>query len=159
MSGVKVAGAVLVLFCVLLWGVLHILQERAQRARAEGFLALLRYIRVQIDCFSMPVGDILASADAALLAACGAKDVPPADFGALLSLGEGDLTPEVYETLAAFDRELGTRLRDEQLRLCDRSITQLARLCEAARTDAPRREKLLLLLPPALAGIVILLLL
>lgn len=159
MSGIKAVGAVLVLCCVLLWGVSRIIHERAQRACAESFLALLRHVRVQIDCFSMPVSEILASADKDLLAACGAEDVSPADFGALLATGERELAPEVYATLAAFEKELGTRLRDEQLRLCDRSIAKLTSLCEAARNEAPRREKLLLLLPPALAGIVILLLL
>ena len=157
--GAKAVGALLLLGAALGWGISRIVRERAQRARAEGFFALLCYMRVQIDCFSMPVGDILASADAAMLAACGADDAPPADFGELLALGGRELPPAVHGVLSAFARELGTTYRAEQLRLLDRHIKALEGLCEGARADAPRREKLLLLLPPALVGILILLLL
>ncbi len=157
MTGVKVFGAVLVLFSAVVWGVARIKEGRAQRARAEAFLLLLRHIRTQIDCFSMPVCEILKNADPTLLAACGAT-APPADFGTLLGVGQEELSPEARAVLVAFARELGTTYRTEQLRLCDRHIGELEAVCAAARGEALRREKLFVLLPPALAGIVILLL-
>ena len=159
MSGVKAAGALLMIAAALAWGISRIVRERAQRARAEGFLSLLRHIRVQIDCFSMPIGAILAGADKALLAACGVRDRSPADFGVLLAASAEALSPAAYATLSAFERELGVHLRAEQLRLCDRHLKELEGLCDRARADASRREGLLLLLPPALAGILVLLLL
>ena len=155
----KWVGGALLLFCALYLGFLQISAARRAVARAKGFLCLLRHIRLQIECFSLPVGDILASADVGMLAACGVKEGKPISFAALVQGSKDCLSREVYGELVAFAEQLGTSYRAEQLRLCDRHITRLAALCEQEKQEAARKERLWLFLPLALVGIVLLVLL
>ena len=152
-------GAAMLLFCISLAGVSRAQAERRRLARARGFLALLQYIKRQIECFSMPIGDILRTADGGLLAACGAAEPFPDAFPALLAGAREELPAEIYGELCLFAESLGSTYRAEQLRLCEQHLARLSALCEALSADAPRRERLWLCLPPALAGIVILVLL
>ena len=58
--------------------------ESRRYRQAEGFLALLRHVRLQIDCFSLPVSRILAGLDERIRRLCGAPQ-GAVDFPALLS--------------------------------------------------------------------------
>lgn len=155
----KWIGGFLLLFCSVCVGLSQIGAERARLARAKGYLALLRHIRRQIECYSLPVGDILARAEPRLLAACGWQGGRPPDFSALLSATAEGLGGEARGELSAFAERLGGGYRADQLRLCEEHIARLSALCERDTGESAKRERLWLFLPPALCGILLLALL
>lgn len=153
----KIFGAGVILACGIFAGILFAAYERRRVRQAEGFLSLLRLIRLQIDCFSMPVSRILTTCDRDVLDACGVN-APPGDFKTLLLEARLYLSEEICRLLTDFAARLGGSYREEQLRCCDYYIARLAPYCDALRTEQPKRERMALVLPPALSVALILLL-
>ena len=56
----KPIGIGLILLCGVLAGLAFSAFEKRRCRQAEGFVALLQHIRLQIDCYSLPVARILA---------------------------------------------------------------------------------------------------
>jgi len=153
----KIVGAGVIFLCGIFAGLFFAAYERRRVRQAEGFLSLLRLIRLQIDCFSMPVSRILATCDPDVLAACGVSQ-PPRDFKTLLLETKLYLSEEICRLLSDFAGRLGGSYREEQLRCCDYYLARLAPYCDALRTEQYRRERMALILPPALSVALILLL-
>ncbi len=150
-------GAGVIFACGIFAGLFFAAYERRRVLQAEGFLSLLRVIRMQIDCFSMPVSRILAECDRTLLADCGVSGTPK-DFKALLGSTRLYLSEEICRLLADFAGRLGASYREEQLRCCEYYLARLAPYCDTLRAEQPRRERMALILPPALSVALILLL-
>ena len=146
----KALGILLLLACGVLGGIFLAAFERAKCRQAEGMLDLIRHIRLQIDCFSLPVSRILATLPTQISEMAA---IPRAarDFGELLEGTSLLLPEEMCELLTSFGRDLGGSYREDQLRCCDYYITRFAPHCERMRTELSRRTKLALLLPLALA--------
>ena len=153
----KWLGAVSIFACGIFVGGCLSAFHRRRLAQAEGFLALLRLIRLQIDCFSMPVSRILAECDREILVACGTEAVP-GDFKALLQSVHLYLPEEMCRLLEDFSARLGGSYREEELRCCDYYLARLTPSCDALRTELGSRERVALFLPPALSVALILLL-
>lgn len=154
----KWLGVGVVLCCGIFAGILFAAFEKRRLQQAEGLLALLQEIRVQIDCFSLPICKILQGCDRALLDACGTVGTPR-DFAELLRETKLYQTEETCRLLADLAGKLGGSYREEQLRCIDFYAARLAPYCDKLRADLPRRERMALFLPPALAVALILLLL
>lgn len=108
--------------------------ERKRVSVLDGYLSLLHFIRGQIDCFAMPIGQILADADPTILAACRGQGYAASASGAgrsvpslplLLRESRGYLGPESERLLAGFAHELGHTHREEQVRRCDYYLSAL----------------------------------
>lgn len=105
----------------------------------DGYIALLYYIKGQIECYARPLPDILAAADPAILAACLGLDrprsgdpppVPTAIYGdtilpALVRESRIYLEPESERLLTTFTGEVGHTFRTEQVARCDYYIEAL----------------------------------
>ena len=120
------------LLLILTGGYLSCTVSRFERRRLgvlDGYISLLYYIKGQIDCYAMPISDILARADPALIAAClgvaTADSVPP--LPALVQESRLYLEPECERLLTTFTGELGTTHRAEQVARCDYYIQALTR--------------------------------
>lgn len=151
-------GVGVILCCGIFSGLFFAAFERRRLEQAEGFLSLLRLIRLQIDCFSAPVSRILAQCDKSVLAACGIT-TPQTDFKALLLDTKLYLSEEMCRLLTDFAGRLGGSYREEQLRCCEYYLARLAPYCDALRAELPKHERMALFLPPALSVALILLLL
>ena len=158
MPVVKWMGLCLLLLCGVAGGVMLVRYERRRYAQAEGFLTLLRTVRLDIDCFSMPVERILKQCDPHLLADCGVTR-PPEDFAVLLREANLCLPREICRLLWDFSAQLGSSYREEQLRCCDYYLARLAPFCDKLRAELPKREKTAFLLPVAVAAVLLLMLL
>lgn len=154
----KWIGVGLLLCCGVLGGLFFAAFERRRVTQAEGFLRLLRAIRVQIDCFSLPVPHILSTCDSALLHDLGTAVVPQS-LPQLLASTRLYLSPEICLLLSEFAGRLGTGYREEELRSLDYYIARLSPYCEGLRRELAKRERMALLLPPALSVALALLLL
>ena len=86
-------------------GYLAMMLSRYERRRLlvlDGYLSLIRCIKGQIDCFSMPLEDILAGIDPSVLSACRGERL-----------------------LSSFAGELGRTHRAEQVSRCDYYLSAL----------------------------------
>lgn len=123
------------LFCKLLGALLltlagisgAVLLNRAASRRidaVEGWIALIRTTKNRIDCFALPLPEILRRCDEGILAAIGWQgDEPPVDFRALREvLTTGLLSEEGIRIADGFLGEIGKGYRAEQLRTCDYGI-------------------------------------
>ena len=70
----RLAGAAILSVCGILLAS-HLNRSAERRLReTEGWIALLRFVKAQVSCFSLPMGEILARCDADLLSQCGCVD-------------------------------------------------------------------------------------
>ena len=109
--------------------------------QTEAWLALLRYVKTQVDCFALPGTRILKGVDPALLRACGYEaESPPDSFLALLG-GCGIRDRESERILSAFAREFGRSYREEQTKGCAYYCELLAARRDALAEGLPARKK------------------
>ncbi len=157
MHSFKLIGLFFLLCSGILASIMLVRFEQKRCRQAEGFVALLRHIRLQIDCFSLPVSRILTTLPPQIREAC---DIPEgaSSFPVLLTKTKLLLPTEACELLTAFGEDLGSSYREDQLRLCDYYIARLSPHCERIRAEQSRRIRLFLILPIALAAALALLL-
>ncbi|MBR6727373.1 MAG: hypothetical protein IKM08_04195 [Clostridia bacterium] len=159
MISFRLLGVLLLLGVGVGLGVALAAYERRRCRQAEGFLELLRHIRMQIDCFSLSVPRILSRCDGRILTDCGVECEKLTDFVTLLR-GTRLYVPEEFGRLLwDFAERLGGSYREDQLRCCDYFLERLIPQCDRLRNELPRRERMLLLLPIAFAAMLALLLL
>ena len=129
-----IGGAVILAAAFLLSFVLNE-KEKEKLEKIEGLTALLRFFRIQIDCFCTPVGEIFRRCDEKVLFSCGFLGIPR-DFDEFLA--KTSFPPEADALLASFSAELGTSFREEQLKSCDYHIQKL---CELRDSTAEKTKK------------------
>jgi len=153
----KLFGAALTLLVAYL--VSRALNEREDERllRIEGLTALLRFFRLQIDCYCVPVGEIFRRCDVHLLESCGLS-APPADFEVFLT-ALPPLDREAEALIRSFGGELGASFREEQLKSCDYHITKFCELRDRTAIAVKRQKRLNTTLCLTLAASAVILLL
>jgi len=127
-------------------------------SQVEGFLGLLRQIRVKVECFALPISPILA-ADPALLRQCGYEEqTPPKSLGALLN-GCRIRDGETERLLSGFAAGFGRGYREEQLRQCEYYAARLEQRRQELLSVMPakKRRNATLCVSGALAAVILLL--
>ena len=157
MLDLRFPGAILLLCCGAICSLRLTAIEQLRLERAEGALALLREIRAQISRFSTPVSKILTSLDEELCARCGFTQGVSTLTEALANC-LGLLPREQAEALQRLAASLGGAYRECELSALDGVIAPLARHCEQLRAELPRRRRVTQLLPLALSGALVLML-
>lgn len=123
----------------------------------EAVISLIRFLRSEIECFSMPIPRALERCPKEILDGCGYKDdVPPSTPSDLLG-GVSDSVAQAQ--LSRFCDEIGKGYRDEQLSLCDYylAIFEERRRELAEQLPAKRKMNCALCVSSALAIVIILL--
>ena len=121
--------------------------ERRRLRVLDGYISLIYYIKGQIDCYAMPLGEILASADPAVIAACLGLDMTtplpqvPADrpLSAMVKESRLYLEPETDRLLTTLTGELGSTYREEQVMRCDHYLNALSEERKRLRDTLPSR--------------------
>ncbi len=156
---IKALGAL----CILVSGIYVSLSvARVERRRLQvldAYIALIYFIKGQIDCYALPLGDIMARADPALILAClghsparaGAGEGYRSVIPTLLSTGEpvralvrasaAYLDPECERLLSAFAGELGHTYRADQVARCDHYLTSLGQKRDRMADTLPARVR------------------
>ena len=121
----KIAGALILSLSGICCAVcLNRNVERRPR-EAAGWIALLRFCKVQVECFSLPMGEILARSDPEVLSACGYEGgLPPGSFEELLAASRL-YDSEVERIARGFCEEFGRGYREEQMRGCEYYLSEL----------------------------------
>ena len=141
MLQIKILGGILVLFAGGMAAVSRARFEKKRLAVLDGWLGLLLYIRGQIDCYLMPLDEILALADKTLLSSCMAKK-EDTTLSAILASSSPYLDEESRRLLSALVREIGNSYREEQLKRCDFYIDALRTRREKTASELPARLKM-----------------
>ena len=130
----KILGCI---FLLLAGGYVSLWITRFERRRLrvlDGYISLIYYIKSQIDCYAMPLTDILAGADPSVIAAClGVDTLPIGDtwesrdppLSAMIQESRLYLDQEAERLLTTFTGELGRNYRTEQVSRCDYYISAL----------------------------------
>lgn len=134
MSLLKIVGAVIVAVCGIVGT--YTLNSSAKRSleQIEGFISLVRHIRSQIECFSMPLPTALERCSDEVLAKCGYKGAKTVKSISELLESCSEEDAESGKLMREFAASIGRGYRTEQLTLCDYYIglleTRRKRVCE-----------------------------
>lgn len=138
----RIAGAVMLVVSGMVGAYLMNSSESRALSQADCYISLLRYIRIQVECFAMPMGDIIRGCDRELLTGCGFRgDIPPLTLDELIGRCE-IVDGEIRETVKEFADSFGKGYRDEQLRECDYYIELLCERRRRIADELPKRKKL-----------------
>ena len=159
MTFYTVAGAALIVAAAL-----ECARRLCRRAEEDirgvcAYLSLLRYIRTQVDCYALPIGEIFEKCSSDLLVSCGWRgDDPPNTLCELFSyskIRDGEARGIIF----GFCSDFGRNYREEELKRCDASIISLEKCRERLAGEVPNRKKMgLTLCLCASAALIILLL-
>ena len=138
----KALGAIVIFVCGIETARRLNTRLTGENERIEKYILLLRYIKAQIDCFALPIGEILARADKKLLAGCGWRcESAPSSLEQMLSVADiGDR--DAQGILLEFCKDFGKSYLDDQIRRCDHYISLLEERRDTLGKDIPRKKKL-----------------
>ena len=137
----KLLGALLIFSVGAFAAFVSVQYEKRRLTVVDGWIDLILYIRGQIDCYLMPLDDILSGGDRALLEACMSPS-NAADLPAILASCEIYLDGDAKRTLESFVREIGAGYREEQIKRCDFFIASLRTQREKIAAALPLRVRL-----------------
>lgn len=161
MTEYKILGSALVAAGGIFSSLILNRRASAELEEARAGLALVRYIREQIQSFSMPLGEIIKKFGKERLEACGCfSDMPDiTDTGGSLALKFGGKNEKVRETLSEFFSDFGKNEREEQIKSCDIYIGALTDIMTELSLRIPKQKKVntTLCVSGALAVIILLL--
>ncbi len=137
----KFLGALLILSVGVFAAFVSVQYEKKRLSVVDGWIDLILYIRGQIDCYLMPIGDILSGGDRALFEACMSPS-NAADLPAILDASGIYLDGDGKRLIENFVREIGGGYREEQLKRCDFFISSLRNEREKIAAALPMRVRL-----------------
>ncbi len=138
---IKLFGILLIL-CVGGFSAVNAVRYEKRRINVmDGWLDLMFYIRGQIDCYLMPLNEILIGSDRKLLDACMSPH-NATDLNAILHASAVYLDGDAKRLLESFVREIGSTYREEQVRRCDYYMTALRSQREKLSAELPMRLRL-----------------
>ncbi len=141
MIALRLAGAVLLTFSGAFAARSINASISMSLAQTEGIISFIRFARVKIDCFSLPIGEIITLYGEKELLKCGyEKRISPKSLSELVgSLRVCDR--EAYKIFCAFASEFGRGYRQDQLKACDYYLALLEEHRKALLTSLPQKKK------------------
>ncbi|MBQ8311217.1 MAG: hypothetical protein IJX80_09435 [Clostridia bacterium] len=141
MIALKLLGALLILGVGAICARGATQYEKKRIRVIDGWIDLIFYIRSKIDCYLMPLGEILAEGRQTLPEFCIPQN-ESTDLHAILRASAVYLDGDAKSLLESFVREIGNSYREEQVRRCDYYITALRNLREKSASELPMRLRL-----------------
>lgn len=121
---IKLIGGGVIVICSIFFTVSHRRFEERRLRTLDGLIALINYIKGQVDCYALPIGEILTRLPAEIFFDCncpeGAESIDDIIAQCRIYLEE-----ESLRLAEAFASEFGSTFREEQLRRCDHYISSL----------------------------------
>ena len=121
---VKLIGGMIVVTSSIFVAVSHRKFQGKRLKTLDGFIALLMYIKGQVDCYALPLYEILMSIPPEILCDCNCPEGVES-LDELICESKIYLEEESLRLLEAFSVEFGSTFREEQLRRCDFYLNSL----------------------------------
>lgn len=137
---VKLVGSLLLAMTGIVLAVSIYRFEQKKLRITDAFISLILHIKGQIDCFCMPLCDILKTIPKELDIPC--PEGEQENFGAMIESSKIYLDGETYRLLWSFYSEFGSMYREEQLKRCDYYIQALGEQRKLLFDDLPARAKI-----------------
>ena len=141
MLAFKLAGALLVLASGIGFAIGAARYERTRLQVHDALISLIFFIKGRIDCYAMPVEQIMLEMDKGILADCRCPGQVES-IEALLPHVRSYLDPETYRVLQSFGTGLGGGFRDEQIKRCDYYIELLREKRMQLESELPARARM-----------------
>ncbi len=122
---IRLCGVCCLLGTGILAALFSVREQKRRLSVPDGWIALIRYMRSEIDCFLTPVEEILRASQSPLLAFCKAEET--VTLSGLFCATEHYLSAEARRILSSFLKESGTLYREEQVKRCDDCLSALTR--------------------------------
>ena len=158
MDFLKSVGAILVLLSGICLGAFLNRAAEHRLVQIEAFVHLLGFLRMQVECFALPIGEILARTDPRILFECGwHPNAPPRSLSELweqVRILDGESERILFQWSASF----GRGYREEEVRISDGAEKQLKKRAESLRhgLEGKRRVNLTLCVAGATAFVILL---
>jgi len=139
---IRLLGAGILSLCGVLLAMHLNRRAEAHLREVEAWIALLRFVKGQVECFSLPMSEILARCDASVLRECGyPADVSPKSFSAMLE-ASSFCDGECERIAHAFAEGFGRGYREEETRGCEYYLAQLQAYKETLSKKLPAQKKM-----------------
>ena len=153
----KALGALFLVGCAVTVAQHLIKRERSALAALDAWIALLGEIRTQIDCFLLPIDEILQNTRLECFQAF-LQGKKPISLAQALHATSPWLDAESQRILSDFVASFGGSYSEEQIKRCDLGLSALQKHRERISLELPKRKKLYLALSScASVGLAILL--
>lgn len=117
-------------------------EEDRKLQRIESYIELMNFIMNSIDCFCIPVGDILHDADSELLLRCGyEKKEKPRSAEDMLFGGDAFGDEELLQIMQRFWSSVGRSYRNEEVARCRMAIEELKALFSKRRDERTKKKR------------------
>lgn len=100
--------------------------ENKKLTQTDAFITLINHIKLNIDCYALPVPSILQSCDRGLICDCGGENAPMSGISEFINGCDICLDANIYAVLTSFADSLGKGYRESEIRLCDLCISELS---------------------------------
>lgn len=140
MLAFKITGAVLLIASGIGIAIGASRFERKRLQVYDGLISLIFHVKGRIDCYAMPVEEIMRTMDKGILADCRCPG-QISSIDQLLVHVQPYVTPETLRILQAFGAGLGGGFRDEQIKRCDYYIELLRTSRMQLEAELPARAK------------------
>ena len=137
----KIFGVLLILASGISTALLSTRHEKNKLTVLEAWIDLIDHIRGQIDHYLLPLDEILASADEALLFRAGGG-IRRRTLSGILLAATPRLSEEGRRLIKTLLRDLGSSYRDEQVKRCEDCLSALRRERERMKAELPARIRL-----------------
>ena len=138
----RIAGAAVLVLSGFIGSRMMNLAISKKWEQTEALVSLLRFIKIQIECFGLPASEIISRCDRELIFQCGfSKDILPNDFKSFFKscyFRDG----ETQSILYAFATGFGKGYREEQVKECEYYLELLCERRQRLYEDLPKRKKL-----------------
>lgn len=120
----------------------------------SAYVEIVSHVKNQIDLYSLPIDKIIKGLDPSVIRRIGI-DHMPSTFGELIGTDGTSVGEETAKTLREFAFSLGKTYRDMQIKLCDKTISELLAQKKALMDAFPSRKKTIIALTFAICGMTV----
>ena len=136
----KLIGSVVVIASSISVAISHRIFQEKKLKTLDGFIALLMYIKGQVDCYALPLYEMLMGIPPEILCDCNSP-MGVESLDELIGESRVYLEDESLRLLESFSLEFGSIFREEQLRRCDFYIEALVEERKRLSADVERRAR------------------
>lgn len=154
----KLIGGILLL--VACFGVSHYFSGLGQKRMSyvRELISLIKYIRDNIDCYSMPIDKILESCRGDILYNLGIEK-KISDLSELYDELKKSFDGECIKILYTLARDFGKGYREHQMKICDTAVLALERHLETLEIAYPAHKRRIATLCFSIGGMLLIALL
>lgn len=151
----KIAGIFIIFAVSAGMGVIYSNALKEEYGRTVGFIKLIRFIKIRIECFNQPLSEIYSDFSEKALEECGfISEMRRSGYLSALYKMKNTLSlrDDIFILLTEFGSELGKSMTEEQIRLCERYIYLADEKAKEIEKEVPTKTKLVRALSVAAAA-------